>query len=171
MKVLITYLSQTGNTEKIANAICQEASQGNEAQIKKLDEVDPGSVSEFDYVFVGSPIHAGTIAKEVDDFLQKIPESNEVKLAGFITHAAKAYPKQSLDEMSVSFENNCKEKGFEYKGCFNCQGYLADFMHDAVQKMQKADDEAWADNVKQMAGHPNSDDESQAREFVKRTLS
>ncbi len=59
-------------------------------------------------------------------------ESLDIKLAGFITHAAQAYPQQSLDEMSLPFEKVCKDKGLEYKGCFNCQGYLADFMHEAV---------------------------------------
>ena len=31
MKILVTYFSQTGNTEKIARAICEEAAQTNEA--------------------------------------------------------------------------------------------------------------------------------------------
>lgn len=167
MKVLVVYLSQTGNTKKIADAIEQEASEKNDVEMKKLDEVDPTALAEFECVFVGSPIHAGTIAKEVAAFIGKIPESSNIKLAGFITHAAQAYPKQSLEEMSRPFEEVCKGKGLEYKGCFNCQGYLADFMHEAVQKMQKVDDDAWAQNVKQMTGHPNTDDEALAKAFVK----
>ena len=35
MKVLVTYFSQSGNTEKIAKAIWEEASQANEADCKK----------------------------------------------------------------------------------------------------------------------------------------
>ncbi len=171
MKVLVTYFSQTGNTEKVANAIYLEASQGNEAELKKLAEIDPDSLAEFDCVFVGSPIHAGSIAKEVDAFLEKIPGSLNIKLAGFITHAAKAYPQQSLEDMSQPFEKVSKDKGLTYKGCFNCQGYLADFMHDAVQKMRKVDDATWAENVKQMTGHPNTDDEVLAKAFAKEILS
>ena len=43
MKVLVTYFSQTGNTEKIARAMCEEASLANEAELKKL--VKRGQVS------------------------------------------------------------------------------------------------------------------------------
>ncbi|MEW6186649.1 MAG: flavodoxin domain-containing protein [Thermodesulfobacteriota bacterium] len=39
MKILITYLSQTGNTEKIAKAISEEASPALEAEIKKLAKI------------------------------------------------------------------------------------------------------------------------------------
>ena len=36
MKVLITYFSQTGNTEEIAKVLFDEASQGNDVEMKKL---------------------------------------------------------------------------------------------------------------------------------------
>ncbi len=38
MKVLVTYFSQTGNTEKIANAINEVASQNNETEVRKMEE-------------------------------------------------------------------------------------------------------------------------------------
>lgn len=171
MKVLVAYFSQTGNTGKIAQAIYQEVSQANDAEIKKLGDVDPESLSEYACVFVGSPIHAGKIAKEVADVLETIPSASTIKLAGFITHAASAYPRQTIDDMSAPFEKACKDKGLTYKGCFNCQGYLADFMHEAVQKMQKADDDAWAEKIKQMTGHPNAEDEEKAKAFARSVLS
>ena len=70
MKVLVIYFSQSGNTEKIASAIYEEASQANDAVLKKLEDVDPDSLSEYDHVFIGSPIHAGSIAAEIqsEDF-------------------------------------------------------------------------------------------------------
>ena len=71
--------------------------------------------------------------------------------------------------LSLFFEV-CKEKEMEYLGCFSCQGYLADFMHEAVQKMQKVDDEEWQKKVKQMTGHPNADDKADAKAFVRELL-
>ena len=38
MKILVSYFSQTGNTEKIAKGIYEEASQGNQADLKKLED-------------------------------------------------------------------------------------------------------------------------------------
>jgi flavodoxin I len=171
MKALVTYFSQTGNTEKIAKAICDAASESNEAELKNMTELDPGALSAVDVVFVGSPIHAANIAKEVGEFLGGIPESSNLKLAGFITHAGAVYPPQDLEAMAQPFSNACQEKGIDYKGCFNCQGYLGDFMHEAVQKMQNLTDDEWAENVKQMTGHPDADDEANAKAFAKSVLS
>ena len=170
MKAMIIYLSQTGNTEKIASAIYEEVSLSNETVLCKLDEVDPDSIDTYDQVFIGSPIHAGTIAKEIQDFLEKLPRLPGMRLAGFITHAATAYPKQTLEQMSQPFVDICKDKDMEYLGCFNCQGYLADFMHETVQKMQNASDEEWQEKVKRMTGHPNANDEADVKAFAIKSL-
>lgn len=170
MKVLVVYFSHTGNTEKIASAIYEEASQENSAVLKKLNDVDPSSLGEYDQVFIGSPINAGKLAKEINEFLNKLTRLQKMKLAGFITHAAPAYPKQTIDQMTQPFADVCKVNDMEYKGCFSCQGYLADFMHEAVQKMQKVDDDEWQEKVKQMTGHPNVDDEADARAFARSVL-
>ena len=170
MNVLIVYASHTGNTEKIASAIYEEASQENNAVLKKLNDVDPNSLSEYDLVYIGSPINAGKIVKEIDEFLDKLSRLPKMKLAGFITHAAPAYPKQTIDQMTQPFVDVCKANDMEYKGCFSCQGYLADFMHEAVQKMQKAIDEEWQKKIKQMTGHPNADDEASAKDFARSVL-
>lgn len=170
MKVLVIFFSQSGNTEKIASAICEEASQANEAVQKKLEDVDPGLINEYDFVFIGSPIHAGSIAGEIKTFFSKLPRLSKMKLAGFITHAAPVYPQQTIEQMTQPFEDVCKDKGMAYKGCFNCQGYLADFMHAAVQKMQKVSDEEWQEKKRQMTGHPNADDEADAKAFAKSAL-
>lgn len=171
MNVLVLYASHTGNTEKIASAIYEEASRKNSAELKRLNDVDPNSLSDFDQVFIGSPINAGKIVEEVTEFLSKLPRLPKMKLAGFITHAAPAYPKQTMDDMTQPFPDVCKANDMDYKGCFSCQGYLADFMHAAVKKMQNAGVEEWQKKVEQMTGHPNADDAADARAFAKSVLS
>jgi len=171
MKVLVIYFSHTGNTEKIASAIYKEASQANDAVLKKLEDVDPDSLSAYDQIFIGSPIHAGSIAKEIKIFISKLPSSQGMKLAGFITHAAPDYPQQAIEQMTQAFVEICENKEMEYKGCFNCQGYLADSMHDAVRQMQKVDDKEWREKVKQMTDHPDANDEANAGTFAKSVLS
>ncbi len=170
MKVLVIYFSQSGNTEKIASAIYDQALQSHETVIEKIDEVDPASLCEYDHVFVGSPIHARSIAKEVKAFFSKLPSLPNVKLSGFITHAAPVYPQQEIEAMCQPFVDVCIDKGMTFTGCFDCQGYLTDFMHDTVRKMQKVDNNAWAEKVAQMKGHPDADDEVAARAFVKSVL-
>ena len=162
--------SKTGNTEKIASAIYEEVSLANEAVLNKLDDVNPDSLNGYDQIFIGSPIHAGTIAREVQDFLIKLPPLPNMRMAGFITHAATAYPKQALEKMTQPFADICKGKKIKYLGCFSCQGYLADFMHEAVQKMQNASDAEWQEKVKRMTGHPNEEDEADAKAFTRAAI-
>ena len=83
MKILITHFSQTGNTEKIAKAIGEVASQGNDTEIKKMEEVDAGSVSGYDFIFIGSPLHASNLAGPVKKFLEGLQTGAAKKLVGY----------------------------------------------------------------------------------------
>ena len=88
MKVLVSYFSQSGNTEKIAKAIYEEASQANEAALKKLEDITPGEVAGYDFIFIGSPLHSGSLAAPVKECLGVLQASSGQKMAGFITHFA-----------------------------------------------------------------------------------
>lgn len=171
MKILITYFSQTGNTEKIGKAIGEVAAKDNETEIKKMEDLDAGSVSGYDFIFIGSPLHAANLAGPVKEFLGNLPSGASKKLAGFITHFAPAYPDQAMDGFVEPIKTACADKGIEYMGSFDCQGALTEALHDAVKKSQNFTDEQWADIVKAMTGKPNSDDEAKAREFAQEMLS
>jgi len=170
MKVLVTYFSQTGNTEKIAKAICEEASLANEAELKKLEAVSPDNVAGYDFILIGSPLHASNLAGPVKEFLGGIQAGSGQKMAAFITHFAPAYPDQAMDGFTEPIKTACKEKGIEYKGCFDCQGALTESLHDMVKKKLNSTDEQWEDMVKQMTGRPNEEDEGKAKTFVKELL-
>ncbi len=170
MKVLVTYFSQSGNTEKIAKAIREEASLANDADLKKLADVGTDAFAGYDFIFIGSPIHASNLAAPVKEFLGNIQAGSGRKMAGFITHFAPAYPDQDMEGFTEPIKAACKEKGIEYKGCFNCQGALAESMHAAVQKKRNFSDEQWKDIVKQMTGHPNEEDAANAKAFSREVL-
>jgi menaquinone-dependent protoporphyrinogen IX oxidase len=170
MNVLVTYFSQSGNTEKIARAIWEEASQANEADLKKLEAITPAEVAGYDLVFIGSPLHSGSLAAPVKACLSQLQASSGQKMAGFITHMAPAYPEQDMDAFADPIKAACREKGIEYVGCFDCQGFLAEAMHAAVQKKLNMSDEQWAELVKQMTGHPNDEDVANARACAKDVL-
>ncbi|MCJ7651570.1 MAG: flavodoxin domain-containing protein [Candidatus Lokiarchaeota archaeon] len=53
MKILVTYYSDTGNTEKIAVAI-KNGLEEQEVDLIPVKEVDPTSLNSYDLVFLGS---------------------------------------------------------------------------------------------------------------------
>lgn len=170
MKVLVTYFSQSGNTEKIAKAICEEAAKNHEADLKKLEEITPDDAAGYDCIFLGSPLHSGSLAAPVKECLGVLKASAGQKMAGFITHMAPAYPEQDMEGFAEPMKAACKEKGIEFKGCFDCQGFLVESLHGAVQKKLNLDDAQWADMVKQMTGRPNQDDVDNAKAFARGLL-
>lgn len=170
MKVLVAYLSQSGNTEKIAKAIWEEASQANAADLKKLEDVKAEDFAGYDFIFIGSPLHAANLAAPVKEFLANLKAGSGQKMAGFITHFAPAYPNQDMEGFTEPIRKACKKSGIEYKGCFDCQGALAESMHAAVQKKLNMNDEQWAEMVKQMTGHPNEEDVANAKACAKGVL-
>ena len=170
MKVLVTYFSQSGNTEKIAKSIYEEAAQANKAELKKLEDITPEEVAGYDFIFIGSPLHSGSLAAPVKECLSVLQASSGQKMAGFITHFAAAYPNQDMDGFAEPFQAVCKEKKIVYKGCFDCQGALTESLHEPVKKKLKLSDEQWADMVKQMTGHPNQEDMKKANFFAKKVL-
>jgi flavodoxin I len=170
MKVLVTCFSQSGNTEKIAEAIWVEASQANQADLKKLEDVAAADLAGYDFIFIGSPLHSANLAAPVKTFIESMQAVSGQKMAGFITHFAPAYPDQDMDGFTEPIKTACKEKGIEYKGCFDCQGALTESLHTAVQKKLNLSDGQWADMVKQMTGHPNKEDMEKAKAFAKEVL-
>ena len=170
MKVLITYLSQTGNTEKIAKAIKEEAALAHETDLIKLEDMSAEDCAKYDFIFVGSPLHSGNLAAPVQAFLTAMTAGSKQKLAGFITHFAPAYPEQDMEAFTKPIIAACKEKNIEYVGSFDCPGALAQPMHEPVQKMLKLSDEAWAGTVEQMTGHPNAEDVANAKACAKEVL-
>ena len=91
-------------------------------------------------------------------------------MAGFITHFAPAYPDQDMAGFTEPIKTACQEKKIQYKGCFDCQGALAESRHEAVKKKRNLSDEDWAGIVKQMTGRPNEEDEAEAKAFAKEVL-
>ena len=167
MKVLVTCFSQSGNTEKIATAICEEASKAAVVDLKKIEDITPDMVAGYDCIFMGAPLHSGSLAAPVQACLKALKATSGQQMAGFITHMAPAYPEQDMEAFEEPMKTACKEKGIQYRGCFDCQGFLEEKMHGIVQKKLGLDDDAWGDMVKQMTGRPNQEDLDNAKAFVR----
>ncbi len=125
MRTLVTYMSQTGNTKKVAEAIFEEV-QG-EKELKELSETN--SLDGYDLTFVGFPTQAFGPAQAAKEFLAN--NCNGKRIALFITHGV------TLDfEDLPKWLDSCRQaaSGANIVGLHNCQGEIAEFLLDAATK-------------------------------------
>jgi flavodoxin len=171
MKILTAYFTQTGNTERIAKAIHNEASTHHNTLLNKLDAIQLSSLDGYNLIFIGSPCHAGTLAAPVREFLSQLTDNSSFHLAGFITHASPAYSKTDFENCMAYFASVCKKKNITYHGCFECPGSLAPQLHEFIKKQKKITDEEWNRILSSNSGHPDEKDEINARSFARKVLS
>ena len=175
MKILITYFSQTGNTEKIAQAIHEVSSKNHESTLKKLKKVKIEELEDYNLVFIGSPCHDSDLAKPALRFLKKIPDSPKYAIAGFYTHSTflpegderiKKLSEKWSGKCIATFEDVKKEKNANFKGYFRCQGIPSPPIEQFIHKTIIKDDEEWADFIEEVKKHPNEKDIEDAKKFA-----
>jgi NAD(P)H dehydrogenase (quinone) len=91
--ILVTYYSRSGATAKMAELIAQAARKVKGAQVtlKKVADVDPKGLADFDAIVCGSPTYYGQMAAEVKkmfDASVAIHGQLEGKVGGAFTSAA-----------------------------------------------------------------------------------
>jgi len=74
MKALIVYDSVYGNTEKIAKAIGGAIT--GEVKVLRMGEVNSSELKTLDLLIVGSPTQGGRPTPAIQDFLNKVSESD-----------------------------------------------------------------------------------------------
>ncbi len=86
MKIVVIYDSQTGNTEKLAQAIAEGAKEVCEVEVKKIGEPFPLTLlAEVDGVAFGSPVYYADISSNMKEFLEHIEtysKANRKKVTG-----------------------------------------------------------------------------------------
>jgi flavodoxin len=169
MKVLVAYYSMSGNTEKLAKAIHDEASKNHESHLKKVDEVEPKWLNQHEVLFVGSPTHAGELSAAVKKFMTELPKSPKFKVAAFITHASPE--RAEYEKCFTAFEAFAKEQRFTLLGCCDCQARLAPEIQPYVKEARKASDAEFAELMKSLDKRPNATDLRNARKFAREILS
>ena len=161
MKVLVSYMSKTGNTKKVAEAIFEEIS--DEKEIIPIDEVD--SIEGFDIAFLGFPIHQMGPDKKATQLLERhCIDGRNVVL--FITHAA---PEDSPDLPPMLDKFRHAARGANIVDMFDCQGELAQGIKLMMSIMPNAQLRKWAkeDNSK---GQPDKARIELARAFSRNVM-
>ena len=165
MKILVTYFSETGNTEKVAQAI-YEGIQKAEKEISPLQETT--SVVEFDLIFCGFPVHASSVPHKVEPFLKSIPHGKSVAI--FATHGSlrKGQLATAAFDYAVSLLSKAK-----VIGTFGCRGKVKPELLEVLAK--KPEHRAWAEEAQGAAVNPDGADLEDAKDFankmVKKALS
>ena len=73
MKIVVIYDSKTGNTEKMAKALAEGASEHAEVEVKKIGEAFPLTIiADADGVIFGSPVYYADISNGMKDFLEHV---------------------------------------------------------------------------------------------------
>ena len=156
MKALVAYLSKTGNTKKVAEAIFAEIS--DEKEIKPIDEVE--SIEGYDVAFLGFPIHKMGPDKKEEELLKKHCVNGR-KVVLFITHAA---PEDAPDLPPMLDKFRQAACGANIVDMFDCQGEFAKGVKLFMRIAPDAKLRSWAkqDNSK---GQPDKARLDRARAF------
>lgn len=114
MRALVAYYSESDNTKKLAEALAS----GLGTQAVPLAAVDPGTLSGYDLVCIGTPVQYGGPARKVRDFLSRMPALPGKKCAAFCTMHAFG-DKDTLRRLQTLLE----AKGMVYLGGCSARGW------------------------------------------------
>lgn len=158
MKTLVTYMTQTGNTKKIAEAIYDEIT--GEKDIKNINDIS--NLEGYDLVFVGFPVMQFNIPENISKFVKENVAGKNI--AFFMTHAV---PEGS--EPIQSWTGSCKDiaASGNHLGTFECQGELAQKIIDMLLESDNPEMKAFGEMGPSTKGQPDETRIQKAKEFAK----
>ncbi len=179
MKVLVVYYSQTGNTEKIANAIYEEISTKYQVDIEKMKSISPEFTNDYDLLIIGAPCIDSDLAVPLKKFLSDLPESPSFKLAGFYTHATHMTDDEGQGGLFSewagrclpTFEKACETKQIEFIGDFHCMGKANPGIEHFIHQEIITDEKEWETYLPDLRTRPNDNDIEDARKFAQDLIS
>ena len=166
MKILVTYFSGTGNTEKVANAI-KEGLTEHEVDLLPVKKTDPESLGSYDLVFLGSGIYAFNASRKCLTLVkkaQKLPPN----FAYFYTHESiNNWPDAFKTINEINEKQNCQLLG-EFECCGENLVALAKEQREAAQsRLSEEERRELEENFqKYVKGHPDAHDLENAKKFA-----
>jgi flavodoxin len=134
MKALVTYFSESGNTEKLAQAIYE----GVNASAKEIASISEASANEADVIFVGFPVHASSVPTKVEKFIKAIPQGKMV--AFFVTHGSLRGGQLAITALHYALS---LALNLSVLGTFGCRGQVKPEIIEALlQKPEHNPDDA-----------------------------
>ncbi len=155
-KILVAYISWTGNTKKVADAIF-EVLEGDKT-IKTMDEVQ--ILDEYNLIFLGFPVHSHSVPFKTEELIKRIPPGKKIAL--FSTHGSltgSRLSREALEHASILASNS------KILGTFTCRGKVS---LQALEVLSKSPEhKAWAEMAASAQTHPDKHDLDDARSFAK----
>jgi flavodoxin len=159
LNALVTYLSITGNTKQVAEAI-YETLEGN-IEIRRIDECS--ELDEYNLVFVGFPVHSHSVPYKVESFLKNIEQGKKIAL--FSTHGSLTGSQLSKEALEYAMVLSSKAKVL---GSFSCRGKVSPQALEVL--MKSPEHKAWAEMAASARNHPDQNDLEDARAFARWVL-
>ena len=157
MKTLVTFLTQTGNTETLAKAI-YEGVIGTDKEIVPLQNAQ--AADNYDVFFVGFPVQGGSVPKEAETFLKTVPGGKMV--AVFATHGSLRGGQLAITAFHHAITLASQAKII---GTFGCRGQVKPDLIDNL--LDSPAHRGWALEAQSAAGHPDDADLEDASQFAK----
>lgn len=159
MKTLVTYFTETGNTEKLARAIYEAISGAKE--IMPVRDVE--SVDDYDLVFCGFPVQSHSIPVPVQNFLKELPPGENLAL--FATHGSLRGGELAKTAFEYAMSLASKAKVL---GTFGCRGKVEPKLIETL--MKQPEHRAWAQMAQSAASHPNAADLADGKAFARNMM-
>ncbi len=160
-KVLVTYFSRTGNTEKVAQAIYDEVN--DTKNIKPVEELGEEDLQNHTLIFIGFPVYSHSVPFFMEKILRSIPAGKKIAL--FSTHGS--FRGNPLSKEALEYASTLAA-GAQILGTFSCRGKVS---HQAMEQFEKTPEHhTWAEMAASAGNHPDKNDLDEAREFAERIL-
>jgi flavodoxin len=160
MKALVTYYSETGNTEKLAKAIF-EGIEKAEKEIKPIGEVS--DVDNYDVIFCGFPVQSHSVPGKPANFIKSIPGGK--KVAFFSTHGS--YRGGELAVQAFYYVLTLASK-LKVLGTFGCRGKVNPKLIEEL--MKQLEHKSWAEEAHSAFDHPNAADLEDGKNWVRKMM-
>ncbi len=157
MKALVTYYSETGNTEKLAQAIYDGA---GKVEKKIVPVGEARDLEVYNLIFCGFPVQAHGVPAKVESFLKTIPRGK--KLALFGTHGSQKGGQLAITAFYQALSISTKERVI---GTFACRGKVKSDLLDQLEK--KPEHKAWVAEARSAVGHPDEADLADGKAWAK----
>ena len=165
MKILITFFSNTGNTEKVANSM-KDGLTDYDVDMIPVKDVEPKTLNSYNIVFLGSGVYASRIDKSILTLVKRAAPDLPAKLAYFCTHMSlKLYQEPFKRINNIAKEHNC-----EIVGKFDCVGENLGIPLDTqlgmLDKLPEDQKNKAIKDMEKMKGRPNEIDLENAKDFA-----
>lgn len=164
---LVTYYTQTGNTEKIARAIFR--SLPGKKELIQLSEVD--NTDSYQLIFIGFPIYSFEPPGLVKEFILNHLEGKNIVI--FITMSLTTAPaSEEITELYNLTINNCKFCAERTKviGLFDCPGELSEKTAQGLLKSTDSQLRTFGMLRDLSLGFPNEKNMADAEKFAKKVF-